>query len=712
MRDTIIVGCVSLLVTIGLTGHGAQAAGTQTTEQAWTARDSTGEQTSVPIRKVVLFSSGVGYFEHAGEVEGNAATELRFKSVQINDVLKSLVLEDLGGGRAGTIVYPSQDPLSKTLSSFQVDLSEDPSLGELLDQLRGADVAVSVHGEELTGTILGLETKSRVVEDTGLSEQKWWINILTDAAIRSIPLESVQKIELKDPQLEAELHKALRALAQSRDQDKKPVEIGFTGDGRRPVRIGYIVETPIWKTTYRLLMPDEDGEKGKLQGWAIIENQTESDWNDVQLSLVSGRPISFVQDLYQPLYVPRPVVRPQLYASLTPQSYGAGIAEAKVSELGDKVDATTMARRGRGFAGGGGFGGLGAQNPFSGGDAEGRLYAYSAAPLDAAASVAALAQAADVGELFQYTVDGVSLPRRQSAMIPIVTDDVDVERVSIYNQAVLSGNPLNGAILTNTTDKHLLQGPVTVLDDHTYAGDARIDNLPPGQHRLLSYAVDLDVNVNIRSGGQHSNVQTAKIVKGTLEIQRKDVASQDYVLDNKGERNKVLVIEHPRRSDWRLVDTDKPFETTDALYRFKLDVPSGKTVKLPVTEETVRSQSITLLSAETGAFENYSRTGEIPADVRDALAKVIEYKSALIDTQRLIDKRRARVQEITTEQQRIRANMSTVPRDSTYYGRLLSKLDVQETELDKLRVEIDELTSRSEQQRKALEDYLAGLNVS
>ena len=114
-----------------------------------------------------------------------------------------------------------------------------------------------------------------------------------------------------------------------RDQDKKPVTINFTGDGERHVRIGYVVETPVWKTSYRLILPAGAQDKPKIQGWAIVENQTDNDWNGVQLSLVSGRPISFIQDLYQPLYIPRPVVQPELYVSLTPQQYDGGIAAGK-----------------------------------------------------------------------------------------------------------------------------------------------------------------------------------------------------------------------------------------------------------------------------------------------------------------------------------------------------------------------------------------------
>jgi len=296
-----------------------QLAFAQTTKPA-------GKPADVPVKVVVLFSSGVGYFEHIGTVKGDSSTELRFKTQQINDILKSLVLQDTGQGKVSTIVYPSQDPIGKTLSSFQVDISKNPPLGELLNQLRGAKVKVSVGPEMISGTILGLEKRPKATEKGQI--EIWQLNLISGATVRSIPLEEVTRLDLEDPTLQEELTKALTALAEARGQDKKPVTINFQGEGERLVRVGYVVETPIWKTSYRLLFGQQNA-KPMLQGWAIVENQTDNDWNDIELSLVSGRPISFIQELYQPLYIPRPVVQPELFASLRPQTYEAGMEMKK-----------------------------------------------------------------------------------------------------------------------------------------------------------------------------------------------------------------------------------------------------------------------------------------------------------------------------------------------------------------------------------------------
>ena len=333
------------------------------------------------------------------------------------------------------------------------------------------------------------------------------------------------------------------------------------------------------------------------------------------------------------------------------------------------------------------------------------------AAMDAAASVASIASAAAVGELFQYTVGSVSLPRQKSAMLPIITDDIEVEKLSIYNQSVLPKNPLNGARVKNTTGKHLLQGPITVLEGSTYAGDARIDNLPPGQERMISYGVDLQMTVDATKNKQEDLLQTGKIVKGVLQLKRKLVATQDYTADNKSDREKMLIIEHPLRSGWKLVDTEKPIETTDTLYRFKGKVAAGKASKLTVKEEIVQGEAIAILPADLNQLIYYTRSGEIPKDVRDALTKAIQLKQAVADIQRQIGERAKQIQQITEEQNRIRENMKTVTQQSDYYKRLMSKLNDQETKIEKLQGERDDLLKSRDEAQKNLEEYLNNLNV-
>jgi len=455
-----------------------------------------------------------------------------------------------------------------------------------------------------------------------------------------------------------------------------------------------------------------------LQGWAIVENQTDSDWNNVQLTLVSGRPISFIQDLYHPLYVPRPVVKPELYASLRPQTYEGGVTpedqakmeekRAAVEDLTDRAPtfylrATTQPtkRDGRG-SGQGLFGNSGGGGGSGGGGDE---------PIDPVSSVRALASGSAVGELFQYTVGNVSIARQKSAMIPIVTEDVGLEKVVVFNDDVLERHPLNGVRLRNTTKNHLLQGPVTVLEGGVYAGDARIENLPPGQERLLTYGVDLQTDVLVEAKSGAPALETGKIVNGMLHVRRTRVDETEYVAENKSDADKVLVIEQPREEDGQLVEPAKPEETTDTLYRFRRALPHGQVAKFVTRVRAAQTEFIRLLDTKSDAIAVFASAKEIPEPVRKALVEAQRLKSAADDATRQLAERNQRLETLTREQARIRENMKTVSESSEYYTRLLKKLDEQETTIETLQKEGAELQRKAEESRQALEAYLRELNV-
>src|SRR6267142_3647655 len=257
-----------------------------------------------------------------------------------------MVLQDEGGGRISTVSYASKDPLTRTLATFSIDLTQNPTLADLLNQIRGEQIELDAPNK-ITGTILGVEKRQVPAGKDGATVEAAFLTLLTDDGLRSVSLDGVGRIKIKNEKLDAELRQALVVLAASKSQDKKAVSLSFLGQGKRPVRVGYIQEAPIWKTSYRLVLSDD--APPFLQGGAIVENTTESDWNDVGLTLVSGRPISFVMDLYEPLYVDRPEVKPELYASLRPRTYDQDLAlkeeEFRRAGANERLEAEKLAER-------------------------------------------------------------------------------------------------------------------------------------------------------------------------------------------------------------------------------------------------------------------------------------------------------------------------------------------------------------------------------
>lgn len=278
------------------------------------------ESVELPLRKVVMFNSGLGYFEHETRISGTVEIELKFSNADINDLLKSLVVQDMGGGHITAVSLPSRTPLSEQLSNFSIDLTSHPTLAELLHQLRGE--AIQLDGKT-TGTIIGVELKPHQTNAQVVNREV--LNVLTDKGLRGIPLDSVSEISLVNEKLNTELREALKLLVANRRADKKTVRLKFTGDGERTVRIGYIRETPIWKTSYRIVLGAD--KPALLQGWAILENASDVDWEQVALTLTSGRPVTFQMDLYRSLFVERQEVAPSVPPSLLSRVYSPALEQ-------------------------------------------------------------------------------------------------------------------------------------------------------------------------------------------------------------------------------------------------------------------------------------------------------------------------------------------------------------------------------------------------
>ncbi len=394
------------------------------------------EQQAVPVREVVLFSSGVGYFEHFGTVQGNGSTELRFKTDQINDILKSLVLQDLDRRQGRGRHLPQPGPAREDAQELPGRHHRQPCLAQIL-----ASFAATGHrdagGRNRSAAPSWAWRRSRSRPATRKVVDVWVLNLLqADGEIRPLDLDRIDQIHLDDPRLQQELAKALAAVAAARDQDKKPVTIHFTG-ARRAARAHRLrgrdagLEDQLSAGAFAMRktkiptrskrpgrMPvkhnnnprqNKAADGGTLQGWAIVENQTDNDWNDVQLSLVSGRPISFIEDLYQPLYVPRPVVQPELYASLQPQTYEEGMSRRQLGRVMRRQLASASPRA-RWRTSGGLFGGS-AQSGRQPGVIQSQLGCHSA-PMNPLASVLPAASGAKIGEFFEYTFPTSAFPAR------------------------------------------------------------------------------------------------------------------------------------------------------------------------------------------------------------------------------------------------------------------------------------------------------------
>jgi hypothetical protein len=685
--------------------------------------------TQLPIGQVVLFSSGVGYFQREGTVDGNSRVDLSFPVTDINDLIKSMVLRDLDGGHISTVNYESNAPIDRTLKSFAINLTNNPTFGQILNQMRGEKVEVVLQQTNtaqpgtMTGTVVGIEhQRQQVGKDAAVDVEL--LNIWCADGVRSLKMTEVQRIRFLNPVMESEFRKALETLALSHDTQKKAVSINFEGKGTRNVRVGYVIENPIWKTSYRLVLDKQS--KPYLQGWAVVENPTDEDWKDVRMSLVSGRPISFQMDLYQPLYVPRPTVEPELFASLRPQTYSGAMGNDAFA-LGDKKadgngESRSYARESKATKE---LAALQQQakgdnalafNPSGAAPADGRWRDASkerlAERMNLGGTVGSAATASKLGDFFQYVIDRpVSLPRQKSALLPIVGKEVEARRVSIYNERTQAKFPLLGVEMTNTSGVHLNQGPITVFEGSNYAGDARILDLQPNEKRLLSYAIDLGTEVNPVPSSDNGKLTVVKAVKGILYTTTKIRETKTYTITNRNDAERVVLIEHPVRNEFKLVDSDKPAETASDFYRFQVKVPAGKSDKQVVTEEHTFQQSIQLTNLDDNNIRIFINNPITSAKVKEGLDNAMKLRWATAKTQRDIQELQRQLNTITTDQTRLRENLKTMPSTAAAYKRYLEKFDQQETEIEKYQADIKKLQGVEFAQKKEFEDFLANFNA-
>ncbi|MBH05904.1 MAG: hypothetical protein CMJ20_06250 [Phycisphaeraceae bacterium] len=656
----------------------------------------------LPVTNIVLFSSGVGYFSHKTTVDQDATLRLMLKTDQINDALKSMIMIDHDGGHVTSATYPSNNPIERALGSFGVDISGNPTLPVLLNQLRGAQVSIAAP-DQIDGSILNVHNRTEIAGDPPVTITSHVLTLVTSTGIRSMPMDSIDHIELTNPVLRNELNKALALLATSRDTERKPLDIHCTGTGLRRVEVGYVIQTPVWKTSYRL---DLSGNTPLLQGWAIVENTSSNDWNNVELSLASGRPVSFTQDLYTPLYIDRPEVKPNLFSSLRPRAHEEGSKQSKTDQNTHK-HAREHRMRTAGKL-------MDHEEPDF--NARNLIASNASSEQDTPRKITfqEIAETGSIGELFRYTLKHpVDMPRRRSAMLPIIHELVNARKVSIYNQQQLAKHPLNGVLLTNNTDLTMLAGPVTIFDAGAYAGDAQIEHLVPGDNRLLSYAVDLNVTID-PSRQSSSRITSVNIINGVAQISKLTNHIQKYLIKNKaGDESTArhVIIEHPYHDNRKLVEPSDPLEQTTTHYRFEVTADPGTTTELTVSEQETTHQSVHIARESVDTLLWYMKQGEISKKVREAIAKAVTLKNELSDLEHVHRELKKKQTRIKNGQERLRQNLRTVQHSSALGKRYLAKLNTEEDEIEQLESIIISTKSQVDAKRRELSTDIQNINL-
>jgi hypothetical protein len=590
----------------------------------------------LPITEVTLYKHGVAHLERSGELKPGETARLDFKPDDMNDVLKSLTVTDRNGGKVNGVRYDSSDPLEKRLEDFPFRLGAGASLATFLDQMKGARIELKLGAGDAAGIIIS----ARVVQESDKTQREVLVLLMDSGDIRSFDLGAASAVKLSDPKLQSQLAGYLTVLNQSHARDRRSVYIDAMGSGTRQLMASYMTPAAVWKSSYRLMF----GAAGEpmLEGWAIVDNTSGEDWNNVRLAVVSGKPVSFISKLYEPRYVQRPVAELAENQAAAPVVYQGAMEAIAVDKVAPKAPAAQFGA-GRGL-------------PLSGRNLD-------QLALIAPSSFAATADGRQAGELFEYSFGTpVTVKQGESAMLPFLQQKIGARKLLVYSESY-GLNPRDAAELNNNTGKTLDGGPITVFDTGSYAGEALVETLPMGDKRLISYGVDLGTRVTTAFDSSRAVVREIHFKRGVLTTRSAMQETKTYTMKNVDAKAKTLVIEHGQRPGYTLMER-KPSETTPNGYRFEVKLAASVTETFPVREERVYDESISVTNLTPDVLAAYVQNKTLSEAARRQLDQILQKKREVAANDAALRQAEADINSLSQDQTRIRSNIESLNRVS------------------------------------------------
>ncbi|MEQ9813174.1 MAG: hypothetical protein RLO50_10355 [Azospirillaceae bacterium] len=657
------------------------------------------EGSDLELRRVLLSTGGVGYFEYATPVDGNVSLTLDVRLDQVDDVLKSIVVfDDLG--TLGEISLPGQQPLREVFRDMPFAPEDLQSPAALLNALRGVEIATS-GPRAISGRIISVNQEVRDLGD-GRSETVHRVSLMTEDGIRQLILEETDSVDFVSADLNEQIGTALAALASNNEQDRREFTIRLNGEGVREARVAYVVEVPLWKTAYRLTIT-EDGSPGNLQGWAILENLSGEDWDGIELTVASGNPVTFSQALYDAYFVDRPEIPVEVLGRVLPP-----VDEGGITLVDDGIrprEEFAEAERMPGAIAGLATGGFAAPMPS----------APPPPPRDQAQLVAAESDEATAQVLFQFP-NPVTVESGHSALLPIVSRSESFATPLLYQPNTHATHPLATVRLSNDGESGLPPGILTIYqrDAETglisYLGDARMDALPVGDDRLLPFAVEQSVAID-RQELSRNDVLRVAITGGVLRQTILDRRITRYTIEGDARRDHEVILQQTRLGGGFELVGEEDVELAGGDFRVTVAVPAGETVQHDVVQERTTLDQVDINTLPRDRIRFFASASALPDEVVAAFADLVERLDAVEALEQDVRQTQQEIDRIVADQDRIRRNLSTVPSDSDLFQRYMADLQAQEDRLVELRGDIEAQRAAAQQARQDLTEHVRDLNV-
>ncbi len=657
------------------------------------------DASELALKRVMLSSGGVGYFEYEATVDGDGALTLDVPLDQVDDVLKSLVVYD-NGGRAGEITLPGRQPLAQGFDDLPFGESALASTTALLNALQGAQI--SVGGDKpITGQLLHAEDVTESGAN-GTSDTLTRISVLTDSGLRQIAIKDVDTIAFVDPALQAKVKEALNRVAAFRAQGRRQLTITTHGDGKRTVRIGYVVAMPLWKATYRLVLPvDPKAVTARLQGWAVLENFSGQNWSDVELTLLSGNPVTFRQALYESYYVQRPSVPVESGDHILPPADAGAVANTVAEPTEQTAPAGALKSMRRAMP-------MGAAAP-----------PPAPAPPPEAPQPAQIEQAAATENATQiaFTLPyKVNVTAGQSLVVPLIDRDLPARQVDLYQPSTTPTHPLAAVELTNAADTGLPPGVLTLYQqgDHgaEYLGDARLAAFPTGDKRLLRYAIDNKVTIISDSKTQQSIVK-ATIAEGVMHLTRLDRMTTTDRITSSSPPPSLIIEKIGMGGEWRLTSPplDQVERTPGGAYRIPAPLDAKGNGTVTIIEEQPLEDTVQLLDLDDDQLGVYVSAKELDPKVHQALAGVEQRRQTVSRQQAELDRLNDQRTRLTDDEKRLRDNYTALKDDPAMRKSTLDKLKTADSAIDDNATAIAKTTAALAAGQADLAGYVGGLKL-
>jgi hypothetical protein len=645
------------------------------------------------LKRVMLSSAGVGYFEYEAEVDGDATLGFDVPLDQVDDVLTSLVVFD-NQGAVGTVELPGRDTTRASFGNVPFGPEALRSLADYLNSLQGVEIAVQgprpmegriVHADHVT------EPAPAPNGPPQPAAQRTRVTILGPEGLRQFVLEEADSIQVADPELRERIGTALDSLRREANQSVRHLTLHSPGNGQRTVRVGYVVAAPLWKASYRLVLPAKEGDPARLQGWAVLENQSGADWNDIALTLQYGNPVTFRQAIYQSYFVQRPEVPVEILGRILP----AADTRARLAEfVTQKAAGAPAAAR--------------------------AVSAPPAAPAPATppaemAQAADQAQAAESAEETTFQLPApVSLAAGYSASVPFIEHSVPAERVDLAVGNDL--HPLSAIRITNDTGTSIPAGILALYDvsgGATFAGDARLGGLPVGEHRLLSFAQDLRTTVERSSSGE-TTLASLTAAQGVLSITTRQREVLRLAISAPANEPRTVLVEIPKQGDRTLTSDGGPIagtEETATAWRVPVSLQPGEVRKLTVFLDRLEREHIELLADDAQVVVRLLNEQTLSQAARSALLRLAALRQDEATKRASVDQLKAQQASVLQDEERIRRNLAAVAANDALHARLTRALDLDETKLEQLNQAIDQATAAVDKAHQALVEAASALTL-